>query len=190
MDKKELREKILSVRNELKAEEAENKSRIIMDKLTSLDEYKNSNTVFVYMSFKNEVNTHKLIEKMLSDDKRVVIPYTDTKNTEIIPSEIKSLKDDLILNSFGYYEPVLENVKQVSPGELDLIIAPGVVFDEDLNRVGFGKGYYDRILSRKRKDAKVIAVAYEFQVVDEVPTEPHDIKMDMIITEGRMIGKK
>jgi len=64
-----------------------------------------------------------------------------------------------------------------------LIINPGVVFDRQLNRVGYGKGYYDRILVRKRKDAKVIAVAYEFQVLDEVPAEKHDIKMDMIITE-------
>lgn len=190
MDKGELRKRILSIRNGLKPEEADHKSKIIMDKLISLDEYKNSKVVFVYMSFKNEVKTYDLIERMLSEHKRVVIPYTDTRNTEIIPSEIKSLKDDLVLNSFGYYEPVLEKVKQVNTEKLDLIIAPGVVFDESLNRVGFGKGYYDRILSKKRKDAKAIAVAYEFQVVDEVPTEPHDIKMDMIITEERTIVKR
>ncbi|WP_313339414.1 5-formyltetrahydrofolate cyclo-ligase [Sedimentibacter sp.] len=187
MDKNNLRKRILSIRNGLKPEEAEQKSKVIMNKLTSLDEYKSSKVVFIYMSFKNEVNTYELIERMLSEHKRVVIPYTDTKNTEIIPSEIKQLKDDLVLNSFGYYEPVLEKIKQVKPEELDLIITPGVVFDESLNRVGFGKGYYDRILSKKRKDTKVIAVAYEFQVIDKVPTEPHDIKMDMIITEERII---
>ena len=187
MDKAELRKKILSLRNGLNTEEAENKSKTIMDRLTSLDAYKNSKVVFVYMSFKNEVNTHGLIERMLSEGKRVVIPYTDIKSTEIIPSEIKSLKDDMVLNSFGYYEPLLEKVRQVRTEELDLIIAPGVVFDEDLNRIGFGKGYYDRILGRKRKDAAIIAVAYEFQVVDCVPTEPHDVKMDMIITEERTI---
>lgn len=187
MDKSEIRKKILSIRNNLKPEEVEYKSKIIIDKLTSLDKYKNSKVVFVYMSFNNEVKTYNLIERMLIENKRVVIPYTDTKNTVIIPSEIKSLKDDLVLNPFGYYEPVLGKVKQVETEELDLIVAPGVVFDDSLNRVGFGKGYYDRILSKKRKDTKVIAVAYEFQVVNEVPTEPHDVKMDMIITEERTI---
>lgn len=188
MDKSEARKKILGIRNNLKLEEVEQKSKIIMDKITSLDEYKDSKVVFIYMSFKNEVKTYDLIERMLIENKRVVIPYTDTKNTVIIPSEIKSLKDDLVLNPFGYYEPVLEKAKQVEIEELDLIIAPGVVFDDSLNRVGFGKGYYDRILSKKRKDTRVIAVAFEFQVLDEVPTEPHDIKMDMIITEERIIN--
>lgn len=187
MDKNVVRKKILSIRNKLKSEEVKHSSKIIIDKLTLLNEYKNSNVVFIYMSFKNEVETFSLIERMLSENKRVVIPYTDIKNIEIIPSEIKSLKDDLVLNPFGYYEPVIDKVKQIKIEELDLIIAPGVVFDEKLNRVGFGKGYYDRILSKKRKDTKVIAVAYEFQVIEEVPTEPHDIKMDMIITEERTI---
>lgn len=187
MDKSEERKKILSIRNNLEPETVKQSSKIIIDKLTALDEYKDSNVVFIYMSFKNEVETFNLIEKMLSENKRVIIPYTDIKNTEIIPSEIKSLKDDLVLNPFGYYEPVINKVKQIEVEELDLIIAPGVVFDEELNRIGFGKGYYDRILSKKRKDTKVIALAYEFQVVEEVPTEPHDIKMNMIITEKRII---
>ncbi len=186
MDKSELRKKVLRLRNNMSDEEVELKSKTIINKLTALDEYKNSKVVFIYMSFKNEVKTSDLIEEMLSENKRVVIPYTDTKNIEIIPSEIKNLKDDLTLNTFGYYEPVLEKVKQVKPEELDLIITPGVVFDKNLNRIGFGKGYYDRILSKKRNDTKAIAVAYDFQVIDEVPTEPHDIKMDMIITEEKI----
>ncbi len=182
MTKSEIRKKVLNIRNNMTENDAVNKSSIIVNKLTALDEYAGSKVVFVYMSFKNEVMTMDLINKMLSDKKRVVIPYTDTKNTILIPSEIKSM-DDLALSSFGYYEPVYESINKVEPHEFDLIVTPGVVFDRDLNRVGFGKGYYDRILSQKRKDAKAVAIAYEFQVLDEVPAEQHDVKMDMIITE-------
>lgn len=184
--KGELRKKILNIRNSMPEEEAVNKSRLIIDKLTDLDEYMRSRTVFVYMSFKNEVITSALIKRMLSENKRVVIPYTDTKNTVIIPSELKSTEEDLVLSPFGYYEPIYEKIKAVGPEEFDMIITPGVVFDKRLNRVGFGKGYYDRLLCRKRKDAKAVAIAYEFQVLNEVPAEEHDIKMDMIITESNI----
>lgn len=184
--KSELRKRILNIRNNMSEDDVINKSDLIMNKLMLLEEYTNAKTVFVYMSFKSEVSTTNLVKKMLDENKRVVIPYTDTKNTVIIPSELKSIDDDLILNSFGYYEPVYEKIKRVEPEEFDLIVTPGVVFDRNLNRVGFGKGYYDRILIRKRKDSKAVAVAYEFQVLDEVPAEEHDIKMDMIITEERI----
>lgn len=181
--KKELRKRILNFRNSMTMEDVINKSSIIMNKLTDLHEYKNSKTVFVYMSFGNEVVTYELIKRMLSENKRVVIPYTDTKNTVIIPSELRNMEEDLVLSSFGYYEPVYDKIKVVEPEEFDLIVTPGVVFDKQLNRVGFGKGYYDRILIRKRKDTKAVAVAYDFQVLGQVPSEKHDVKMDMIITE-------
>ncbi len=184
--KNQLRKKILNIRNNMSEEEATSKSRLIMRRLADLDEYKNGGTVFIYMSFKNEVMTKELIEKMLSEDKRVVIPYTDIENTVIIPSEIRNMDEDLVLSHYGYYEPVFDKIKTVEPEEFDLIIAPGVVFDRERNRIGFGKGYYDRILCRKRNDARIVAPAYEFQVLDNVPAESHDIKMDMIVTESNI----
>ncbi len=159
------------------------KSSVIMEKLTAMDIYKKAKVVFVYMAFNNEVETMTLIKKMLSEKKKVVIPYTDTVNTVIIPSELKDMERDLIKSKFGYYEPAPERIVPVKPEELDLVVVPGVVFDKNLNRIGFGKGYYDRILCKLKKDAKAVAVAYDFQVLEEVPSEEHDIKMDMIITE-------
>ncbi|WMJ77927.1 MULTISPECIES: 5-formyltetrahydrofolate cyclo-ligase [unclassified Sedimentibacter] len=181
-NKNEFRKRILKIRNNMDHEDASVKSTVIMNKLMATDEYKNSKVVFVYMSFKNEVMTYDLINKMLAENKRVIIPYTDVKNTVIIPSEIKSM-DDLVLSPFGYYEPVYEKIRLVEPEEFDLIVVPGVVFDKQHNRIGFGKGYYDRILCRKKRGSAAVAVAYEFQVLDKVPSEPHDVKMDMIITE-------
>ncbi|MGB4439693.1 MAG: 5-formyltetrahydrofolate cyclo-ligase [Sedimentibacter sp.] len=187
--KRELRIKILNIRNSMEKEHVLKKSSIIIDKLVNSEVYKNSNTVFIYMDFKNEVMTSQLIMQMLKEKKRVVIPYTDTINTVIIPSELKNMESDLALSSFGYYEPIFEKIIPVNPEEFDLVVVPGVVFDKNLNRVGFGKGYYDRILNKIRPDAQAVAIAYEFQVLDEVPCEEHDIKMDKIITEETIYNK-
>lgn len=178
--KKELRKRILNIRNSMSLEDVEKNSTIIMDKIINTEIYKQSKVVFTYMDFNKEVMTSKLIEHMLCDKKRVVIPFTDTINTELIPSEITK-QADLKLNSFGYYEPV--SIVPVNPEEIDLVIVPGVVFDKNLNRIGFGKGYYDRILVKLKSNAKKVAVAHEFQVLESIPAEEHDIKMDMIISE-------
>ncbi len=182
--KKELRKRILNIRNNMLLEDVEKNSSIIMGKIFNTDIYKQSKVVFTYMDFNKEVMTSKLIKQMLCEKKRVIIPYTDTMNTELIPSEITK-EADLKLNSFGYYEPV--SVMPVDTEEIDLVIVPGVVFDKQLNRIGFGKGYYDRILIKLNPNAVKIAVAHDFQVLESIPTENHDIKMDMIITEIRSL---
>ncbi|NLK63755.1 MAG: 5-formyltetrahydrofolate cyclo-ligase [Tissierellia bacterium] len=184
--KKELRKKILSIRNNMLKEEVENNSNVIMKKVIRLETYRQSKVIFIYMDFNNEVVTSNLIRHMLSGKKRVVIPYTDTINTVLIPSEITG-EADLKQNSFGYYEP--KHILPVSIEEIDLVIVPGIVFDKNLNRIGFGKGYYDRILRKLKPSAKKIAVAHDFQVLEEIPSEEHDVKMDMIITELSCYGK-
>lgn len=189
MRKDEIRKSILNLRNNLDKSEVINKSTIIRNKLISLEEFKNSKTVFIYMDFKNEVRTREIIDILFKENKAVVIPWTDTAKTEIIPVEIKDLENDLVRNSFGYLEPKKENLKEVKVEDLDLIIVPGVVFDKKLNRIGFGKGYYDRILKRKRSDTLAIAIAYEFQVLDHIPHQAHDVKMDAIITEASIYRK-
>lgn len=183
--KKELRKKVLNIRNQMSEEDVKNNSQEIMNKIINLSIYKQSKAVFIYMSFKNEVITSELIKKMFKDKKKVVIPYTDMVNTLLIPSEIKD-ENDLVLNPFGYYEP--REIIKFPVEKIDLVIVPGVVFDNNLNRIGYGKGYYDRILSAVRPDVKKVAIAHDFQVLDSIPKEEHDIKMDMIITEKRVIA--
>ena len=178
--KSQLRKRVLNVRNNMSKEDVKKNSNAIMDKITSLDIYKQSKVVFIYMDFKNEVITSNLIKHMLSEKKRVVIPYTDSINTVLIPSEITK-ESDLKQNSFGYYEP--KSILPVNIEEIDLVIVPGVVFDKNLNRIGFGKGYYDKILNRLKPSAKKVALAHDFQVLEDIPAEEHDVKMDMIITE-------
>jgi len=184
--KKELRKRILSIRNNMPGEDVVNNSRIIRDKIIGLDVFKQSKVIFIYMDFKNEVMTSDLIKHMLSEKKRVVVPYTDTISTVLIPSEITG-ESDLKLNSFGYSEP--KKVSPVNIEEIDLVIVPGLVFDKNLNRIGFGKGYYDRILNKLKASARKVAVAHDFQVLEEIPAEEHDVKMDMIITEKSIMKR-
>ena len=184
--KAEIRKEILNIRNNMDEKEARRKSQIIIDRLKNTEEYKNSANIMVYMDFKNEVNTKIFIQEALREGKSIVIPYTDIENVKIIPVKILSLSD-LVPCRFGYLEPALENTdKPYDIKLLDLIVVPGVVFDKRKNRVGFGKGYYDRLLINKKPGAKAIALAYEFQVTEEVPEEEHDIKMDKLITEERI----
>ena len=181
--KDEIRKEILRIRNNIETNEAINKSSIIINKLKNTAEYINSNSIMVYMDFKNEVNTKVFIEEALKEGKSIIIPYTDMAKVEIIPVQINDL-EDLAMCKFGYLEPKREKIENPYDIKLiDLIVVPGVVFDKNKNRVGFGKGYYDRLLINKKPSAKAIAIAYEFQVLDEVPAQEHDIKMDMIITE-------
>jgi len=184
--KKDLRKRILSIRNNMPGEDVVNNSRIIRDKIIGLDVYKQSKVIFIYMDFKNEVMTSDLIKHMLFEKKRVVVPYTDTVSTVLIPSEITG-ESDLKLNSFGYSEP--KKVSPVNIEEIDLVIIPGLVFDKNLNRIGFGKGYYDRILNKLKASARKVAVAHDFQVLEEIPAEEHDVKMDMIITEKSIMKR-
>ncbi len=180
-NKAELRKEVLSIRKELSAEFVAKNSRIIFDKLKATEEYKNAKSVMVYMDFGNEVNTKDFINEALSEGKKIIIPYTDTGKVLIVPVEIESF-DDLVKCKFGYLEPKKEKINTpYDVNKIDLIVVPGVVFDKKRNRIGFGKGYYDRLLSIRR--AKAFAIAFEFQVYDEIPAEEHDIKMDMIITE-------
>lgn len=183
--KKDFRKKILNIRNSMDSNEVIEKSKTIIDKLTSTKHFIKSKVVFVYLSFNNEVDTVSLIQEMLTLGKRVVVPYTDVVNTQIIPIEIKSL-DGLKKCSFGYLEPLIDEKMIVDSKDFDLVVVPGVVFDKNLNRIGFGKGYYDRILINLNHEAKKIAIAYDFQVLDEIPAEKHDVKVDIIITEKQI----
>lgn len=184
--KGDIRKEILKLRNSLTAEEVSEKSELIMAKIEALPDFASSQTVFIYMDFKNEVRTIPLVKRLLQQNRRVIIPYTDIKNTVIIPVELRDMEKDLTVSPYGYLEPKSGLIVPVNPQEFDVIIVPGVAFDREFNRIGFGKGYYDRILNQKRPKVRAIAPAYELQVLDRIPAEPHDIKMNVIVTENRI----
>jgi 5-formyltetrahydrofolate cyclo-ligase len=186
--KKALRKKILVLRDALTLEERIKKSRAIKSFLFSLPEFIQAEMVMFFISFRSEVLTEEMIKETIDRKQKVAVPVTDLEHRRLKISELEDYDSDLVLSTYGILEPKKEKVREVRPDEIDLVVAPGSVFDERGRRIGYGGGYYDRLLRELKQETKVAALAFELQIVDEVPAEQdRDIPVDLIITEERII---
>lgn len=183
--KEELRKKIMKMRKNLSKFEVLEKSNQIKKNLFDIKELKQARTILFYISYDNEVYTHDMIKESMSSGKNVVVPVSDKENRRLILSELDSW-DDLDYGSYNILEPEKEKIKEISADKIDLITVPGVAFDTRGHRIGHGMGYYDGLL-KKSKKALHIGLAFEFQIVDKVPEKKHDIPVDKIVTEERII---
>ena len=183
--KQQLREQILQKRNMLTLREVREKSMEIQQHLMDLSWYQNAQSILFYVSYKNEVHTHEMIQKSLKNGKHVVVPKTDCQRKELILSTL-CCWDDLCSGSYSILEPRDDCIKKVPLTSIDLCIIPGVVFDTKGNRIGHGGGYYDRLFQMNSR-AHRLGLAYELQIVPSIPVETHDIKVEKIITEKRII---
>lgn len=180
MDKKKIRKEILNIRNSLEKRIKESYDDKIFNCFIESELYKNSNNIFIYVSYGSEVNTIKLIERFLKDKKKVFVPKINFSTKEMFAIKIESL-DILVENKMGILEPKYLD-RYIKQDDLDIILMPGAVFDLQGNRIGYGGGYYDRYLKNTDKNNK-IALAYSLQLAEEIPCESHDIKVDYIVTE-------
>ena len=175
--KDEIRKEIINLRNSIPNKKEI--STIIVNKIKKLDVYKKSRVVAIYNSLENEVDT----KEFLIDDKVFLLPRV--VNNDLIFLQI-DFKTKYTKSIFGVMEPLMNN--NLFNNKIDLMIIPGVSFDKDLNRLGYGKGYYDRFL--KNKDVYKIGVCFDLLLAKKIPIEDHDIKMDMVVTEKRIIKKE
>ncbi|MBD3330574.1 5-formyltetrahydrofolate cyclo-ligase [Candidatus Peregrinibacteria bacterium] len=176
--KKLLRKKLLNLRATYDKDESKIKSSVIFDKVLSHPLFRRAQNVLFYVPIKNEVDTINLINEALKT-KSVYLPKTKI-NGEISVHKISGL-EDTSEGKYGIPEPTTaETDSQI----LDLIIVPGVAFDSDFNRIGFGKGYYDKFL--KKLKCPKIALAYDFQIIKNIPAQEHDQKIDIIITNSKI----
>lgn len=182
--KSEIREVLLSKRSSIPPEEYAKKSRKIISRLTQTDAFRQASVIHLYISMnqRNEVNTFPLIEKLLTAGKKLVVPVMNMDNGSLKHVQIDST-DKLKENEWGVMEP--ESGEEYPAKKLDLIIVPMVGADENRNRMGYGKGYYDRFLSSV--DCPAIGLVFEDCVLPELPVEPHDRKLSAVITENRII---
>ncbi len=176
--KSEIRKQNKVKRSAMRIEEVMQKSHVAANIFLASDYYKNSKQLMLYMPLGNETDTSAIIKTAFCDGKTVVFPVTDEKSGEITPfyasEDTKFLK-----GTFSVLEPVGTQIADMS--KTDVILVPGIAFDKTGNRVGFGKGCYDRLL--KDSSAALIGFCYEFQICEHIPSEPHDIKMDALVTE-------
>ena len=173
MDKKELRKQIKALKKQHTAEQLTAQSIAIMQKIESHPDFAKANIVMLYYSLPDEVHTADFIAKW-RNLKQIILPTV--VGDDIIPVKLDA-DTTFTKGDFDIQEP--QSVEYT--GGYDLIIVPGVAFDKNGNRLGRGRGYYDRFLC-KHTDVKKIGICFDFQLVDEIPTEPTDIKMDEIIS--------
>ncbi len=180
------RKKVLEKRDSIPPSERKKKDILITDKLFNLKEFRKAKTVLFYASFRTEVDTIRMIEESLKMGKVVSVPKVDRHRHRLIIHEIKNIKE-LSPGYMGIPEPSLpfERVREIH--DIDLVIIPGVGFDLSGNRLGYGAGYYDILLSSIKKRVPFVALAYNEQLVDSIPSDTHDVKVDVIITDERVI---
>ena len=179
MNKKEARNLIKERRMKLSLNYINGASDKIFEKLLQNEDFKNAKIVMSYMDFKNEVKTDRINTFIKNSGKILVLPKVIDKETMIAIED----KNQYNVSPFGNKEPDGEEYR----GNIDVIITPGVVFDRNKNRVGFGRGYYDRFFG-KYPNAKKIAIAFEEQIINEgIETDKYDKKVDVLITENNII---
>ena len=180
-DKKILRRKMKKQREAMSREEMFSKLEQIFEQLITVPEYKRSDKIYTYVSMNNEVDTIMLIDYSLSIDKRVFVPKVIGNHMEFY--EISDISE-LSSGYFGIYEPDI-NGKEPDYSRTGFMCMPGLAFDLSFNRLGYGRGFYDRYLAQENRLYKA-ALAYSCQLVPAVFAEPTDVKTDMIITESNI----
>lgn len=178
--KQNLRQTIRQARQGLSSNERHQANRQIAEKLTQLKEFKEAKSILFYASMPEEVATLEIIESYL-EEKQIILPRTE--NNQLVLHHLKNIQH-LQKGEYDILEPILD-LDVVDPSTVDLAIIPGLAFDEQKNRLGFGKGYYDKLLPHIR--CPKLGLAYECQIVKDVPSEDHDHPLDKIVTEKRII---
>lgn len=178
-----IRKEILEKRKSQDPQVSAAQSRSITVTLIGRKEFQTANRILIYLSKDGEVGTDHLLGRAFELGKRVCVPVVDRGNDEIRISELPGPEIGFRLGAFGVREPAEGNLNFVTPDKIDLVVVPGLAFDRRGGRIGYGKGYYDRLLSRLSSQVPRIALAFEFQVLDTVPQDVNDIQVDTIITE-------
>ncbi|MFL0252338.1 5-formyltetrahydrofolate cyclo-ligase [Clostridium neuense] len=180
MNKSELRKKILEIRNSIDVYEKQVKDSKIFNNIINSYQYKHSNNIFIFVSYSSEVDTHKVIEYSLKNGKRIFVPKVISKKLGMEVIEIRGFSD-LKRSKYGILEPCENNY--IRPEEIDVAFIPGLAFDKKGGRLGYGGGFYDRYLKLLKKSTAKIGLCYSFQVIENVPMEEYDIRIDGIIED-------
>ena len=181
--KYEIRKQILEKRSSLSLEEVNKKSELIIENLAPY--LKNAQNIMIFMDMKNEVRITKLIE-LYPEKNFFISKIVNSKNREMKINKYN--ENELVLHKFGYYESSSDDFYDEKI--LDIVIVPALAFDSSKNRIGFGGGYYDTFLNKvreKNKNTLFIGVCYDFQMIEEVPIEGHDITLDLVINESEVL---
>ncbi len=188
--KEALRKAALKRRDALPEEQREHKSRRIAEAISKLPEFRAAQTVLLFASYSSEVNTWPLIRQALDAGKTVALPRVEEHRWALSIRRVRDLGEDLQPSQWGIMEPK-QHCRLVELDKLDFVLVPGVAFDEQGRRLGYGGGFYDNLLRSlpPGDDGPVlVAIAFEMQVVARVPGDRSDVPIPLIVTEQRTIN--
>ena len=184
LEKKIIRQTVLKQRHAFSVQEKTPAEQRMLKFLQGWEVFRMAKTIHIFISKTDEPDTTLIIESAWESGKKVAVPCVLPETFELFHSQLKSF-EDLFSGSLGVLEPSPEVRIAMTPESFDLIIIPGVAFDRHGGRLGYGKGYYDRFL--EQTGAFRLAMAFDFQVIEKVPTEKHDVVMNGILTEAGII---
>lgn len=178
MTKKQIRSKILTQIKKQKEESRKRKSRLITKKLLKIQVFKKAKMVMFYIALDGEVNTAEMIKEARKLGKIVTVPVCRKDKISLRPCILDDTAE-LKIGPYGVAEPVIE--KRVRLKDLDLVVVPGLAFDKKGNRLGRGKGFYDRFLDKLPKRTASVGLAFNFQILPSIPAAIHDVSVDKIL---------
>jgi 5-formyltetrahydrofolate cyclo-ligase len=180
--KQAIRQEIQEIRDLIPSEERKIKTQEISERFYCLKEYCAAKKILIYYPFRSEIDTTVIIARAIKDGKRVILPRVSGKTLELF--YVRDIKKDLKPGIYGIMEPDRDSCVPAKYTEPDLAVVPGVGFDRHKNRLGYGGGYYDRLLPKLSKNIQKIALCFQAQIVDLLPSFAHDIRVDKIISEN------
>jgi 5-formyltetrahydrofolate cyclo-ligase len=182
--KQAVREHALAARDALSESERADKSTRIVDTLRTLPHCAGG-AVMAYASFRSEFDTRPLIETLLADGRAVALPRIVAPRV-MIAVQVTDLDADVEPGRFGIPTPV-DGLETLPPSAFACVLVPGAAFDLEGRRIGYGGGFYDAFLAQAAPGCRRVAAAFEAQLVDDVPVEPHDLTMHVLVTETRVV---
>jgi 5-formyltetrahydrofolate cyclo-ligase len=182
MTKGELRITFVQLLKQQKEDDQRRRSEAIRRKVFRLTAFRRAKTVCCYVALPYEVQTWRMIEAMLSQGKRVVVPLTQPRSRRLRLSEVQDPGRELTRGTFGVLEPHPWAVRPVPLRDVDLVLVPGLAFDRFGHRLGHGHGYFDRFLARVPKTTPTVGLAFRFQLLDRLPVAWHDLAVQKVLT--------
>ncbi|MCM8781460.1 MAG: 5-formyltetrahydrofolate cyclo-ligase [Candidatus Omnitrophica bacterium] len=184
IEKAKIRKEILHKLKSQSKDDVLRKSAVIKKRLFELEEFRKARCVIFYVSMPHEVDTHQMIDESIQMGKVVGVPVVIKGENDLTISRITDRLRQLEKGPYGISQPKLTEINSIPYEDMELVLVPGLAFDKDGNRLGRGKGYYDRFLKKLAIHVLTIGLCFDFQVLDSIPRLPHDIPLKMLLTNA------
>jgi 5-formyltetrahydrofolate cyclo-ligase len=189
MFKQIIRKRIMAAREQLQPEARAAHSATITERLLQLHEYHQADTVLGYMNFGAEYASELWVRQVLADGKKLSLPRVNRHTNQLDLYWVDDLENQLEPGMWGIDEPVVERCERLAAlNEVEFVLLPGVAFTRDGVRLGYGGGFYDKLLARMSHRPLLVAAAFALQIVEQIPQEATDLKVERIITEQESIA--